>query len=85
MVTGCIVLLYISYAIPVTCLLIRGRDNITHGPFWMGPIGHFSNYVLLIWTLFTFIMYSFPSVQPVLPNSKPTSPSPPESLLIIQI
>ncbi|MCJ1314942.1 hypothetical protein MMC15_000256 [Xylographa vitiligo] len=69
MVTGCIVLLYISYAIPVTCLLIRGRDNIAHGPFWMGAVGLFSNYILLIWTCFTFIMYSFPSVQPVLPNN----------------
>ncbi|MCJ1479323.1 hypothetical protein MMC13_008008 [Lambiella insularis] len=69
MVTGCIVLLYVSYAIPVICLLIRGRDNIVHGPFWMGPFGLFSNYVLLIWTLFTLIMYSFPAVQPVLPNN----------------
>jgi hypothetical protein len=70
MVIACIVLLYISYAIPIICLLIKGRNNIPHGPFWMGPIGLFSNYVLLAWTLFTFIMYSFPSVQPVLPNSK---------------
>ena len=82
MVTGCIVLLYISYAIPVTCLLIRGRDNIAHGPFWMGAVGLFSNYILLIWTCFTFIMYSFPSVQPVLPNSKPTSSYPSKSLLM---
>ncbi|KZF20763.1 choline transporter [Xylona heveae TC161] len=65
MVTACIVLLYISYAIPVICLLIRGRNNIAHGPFWMGPIGLFCNIVLLAWTLFTLVMFSFPSVKPV--------------------
>lgn len=65
MITACIVLLYISYAIPVVCLLVRGRSNIKHGPFWLGPIGHVANYVLLIWTLFTLIMYSFPYVMPV--------------------
>ncbi len=64
MVTACIVLLYISYAIPVVCLLIKGRNNIQHGPFWMGSFGLFANCVLLCWTLFTLIMYSFPSVYP---------------------
>lgn len=77
MVTACIVLLYISYAIPVVCLLIRGRNNIRPGPFWMGPIGLFSNIVLLAWTAFTLIMYSFPSVRPVLPGSKFCSYFPP--------
>lgn len=65
MITACIILLYISYAIPVVCLLARGRSTIKHGPFWLGPFGLFSNYVLLAWTLFTLIMYSFPYVQPV--------------------
>jgi len=65
MITACIVLLYISYAVPVVCLLIRGRSSIKHGPFWLGPFGLFSNYVLLAWTLFTLIMYSFPYVKPV--------------------
>ena len=70
MVTACIVLLYISYAIPVICLLIRGRNNIRHGPFWMGPVGFVCNIVLLLWTAFTLIMYSFPPVKPVEPDSK---------------
>lgn len=69
MVTACIVLLYVSYAIPVICLLIRGRDNIRHGPFWMGKLGLFSNLVLLAWTTFTLIMYSFPPIQPVRPSN----------------
>lgn len=65
MVTACIVLLYISYAIPVVLLLMKGRDNIKHGPFWMGRFGLFCNYVLLIWTAFTLVMYSFPYSKPI--------------------
>ena len=69
MVTACIVLLYISYAIPVTCLLLKGRNNIPHGPFWMGPIGLIANIVLLCWTVFTLVMYSFPVVMPATGSS----------------
>ncbi|DAA76700.1 TPA_exp: putative Amino acid permease family protein [Trichophyton benhamiae CBS 112371] len=65
MVTACIVLLYVSYVIPVVCLLIKGRNNIQHGPFWLGKFGLAANIILLCWTLFTLIMYSFPSVYPV--------------------
>jgi choline transport protein len=65
MITACIVLLYMSYAIPVICLLIRGRSSIIPGPFWLGSVGLFSNIVLLMWTLFTLIMYSFPYAKPV--------------------
>lgn len=68
MVSACIVLLYVSYVIPVTCLLIRGRNNIKHGPFWLGPVGLFSNIVLLLWTVFTLVMYSFPSSYPAEPG-----------------
>ncbi|KAF1812679.1 amino acid transporter [Eremomyces bilateralis CBS 781.70] len=65
MVTACIVLLYVSYAIPIICLLIKGRNNIKHGPFWFGPVGLAANCVLLSWTLFTIVMYSFPYSMPV--------------------
>lgn len=65
MVTACIVLLYISYSIPIVFLLIKGRDNISHGPFWLGKLGMLANYVLLAWTLFTLVMYSFPPIMPV--------------------
>jgi choline transport protein len=70
MVTATITLLYLSYAVPVICLLIKGRNNIKHGPFWMGKIGLVSNIVLLAWTLFTFVMYSFPTYMPVTATSK---------------
>ena len=69
MVTACIVLLYISYSIPVVLLLMKGRDNIKHGPFWLGGFGHFCNYVLLLWTAFTLVMYSFPYAKPVTAGS----------------
>ncbi|KAK2747143.1 hypothetical protein FQN57_002400 [Myotisia sp. PD_48] len=65
MATACIVLLYVSYIIPVICLLIKGRDNIHHGPFWLGKVGLASNIILILWTVFTIIMYSFPAIQPV--------------------
>ncbi|KAF2639289.1 choline transport protein-like protein [Massarina eburnea CBS 473.64] len=65
MITACIVLLYLSYSIPVACLLIRGRSTLKPGPFFLGPIGLFANIVTLCWTLFTLVMYSFPYAQPV--------------------
>lgn len=64
MITACIVLLYISYSIPVICLLLRGRSTIGHGPFWLGRFGFVCNIVLLSWTFFTLIMYSFPYARP---------------------
>ncbi|KAJ9206539.1 hypothetical protein DTO164E3_780 [Paecilomyces variotii] len=64
MVTACICLLYFSYAIPIVCLLWRGRNNIQRGPFWLGPLGLASNIVVLLWTLFTTVFYSFPTVMP---------------------
>ncbi|KAF5003448.1 hypothetical protein FDECE_9998 [Fusarium decemcellulare] len=65
MVTACVVLLYASYAIPVICLLIKGRSNLAHGPFWLGKFGLACNVVLLVWLAFALVMYSFPPVYPV--------------------
>lgn len=65
MVTGCIVFLLLLYLVPVLCLLYKGRDNIEHGPFWLGKLGAFCNYVLVLWTVFGTVFYSFPAVMPV--------------------
>ncbi|KAK6595313.1 hypothetical protein QC760_009972 [Botrytis cinerea] len=65
MVIGCIVLPYISYSIPLLCLLHKGRDKISHGPFWLGKFGYFANIVTIVWTLFALIMFSFPINLPV--------------------
>lgn len=56
MIIGCIVLPYLSYTIPLLCLLNRGRDTISHGPFWLGGFGYFANIVTIFWTLFALIM-----------------------------
>ncbi|KAK4950462.1 choline transporter [Elasticomyces elasticus] len=70
MVTATIVLLYISYAVPIYSLLfVRGRNNIRHGPFWLGKIGMVANVVVLCWTVFTLVMYSFPYTMPVAPGN----------------
>lgn len=69
MVTGCIIFLMNSYAIPVLFLLWKGRNNVAHGPFWLGKIGLFCNIVLLCWTVFATIFYSFPAEMPVTAGS----------------
>lgn len=65
MVVGCITFLLLSYCVPILCLLYRGRDNIKHGPFWLGKIGYFANIVTVAWALFALIFFSFPSFMPV--------------------
>lgn len=65
MVTGCITFLLLSYAIPIGCLLYRGRNSIKHGPFWLGPIGLFANIMTLCWTAFACVFFSFPFSMPV--------------------
>ncbi|KAK6537799.1 hypothetical protein TWF694_010705 [Orbilia ellipsospora] len=70
MITACIVLLYFSYSIPIVLLLfVKGRANLKRGPFWLGKFGLISNYVVLLWTAFTFVMYSFPYYYPVVAGS----------------
>lgn len=64
LITGCIAFLLLSYVIPVICLLAKKRD-IAHGPFWLGKFGFFSNIVLLGWTVFSVVFFSFPPVLPV--------------------
>ena len=75
MVTACIVLLYASYSAPILCLWYRGRNNIHHGPFWLGKWGLVCNVVTILWTVFALVMYSFPSTMPVTVGSEsPVSP-----------
>ncbi|KAE8147043.1 amino acid/polyamine transporter I [Aspergillus avenaceus] len=64
MVTACITLLYVSYSFPIISLWYRGRDNIKHGPFWLGKLGLFCNIVTILWTIFCLVMYSFPATMP---------------------
>lgn len=65
MVVGCITFLLMGYAVPTLCLLYRGRNNIKHGPFWLGKIGLVANIVTILWTIFAVVFFSFPTVMPV--------------------
>lgn len=69
MVTACIMLLYASYVVPIVSLLYQGRDRIEHGPFWLGRLGFVCNVVVLAWTLFCLVIYSFPAVYPATTGS----------------
>lgn len=69
LVVGTITLLLLSYAIPVVCLLMKGRSNIRHGPFWLGKLGLFSNYITLFWTIFACVFFSFPFTMPATANN----------------
>jgi choline transport protein len=59
-----------SYSIPVLCLWYQGRDNIQHGPFWLGKLGLAANILTILWTIFSLVMYSFPASMPVTTSSK---------------
>lgn len=65
MMVGTITFLLLSYCVPVVCLLWRGRDTIEKGPFWLGKVGLVANWVLIAWTIFTIVFFSFPQTMPV--------------------
>ncbi|KAH7245381.1 amino acid/polyamine transporter I [Fusarium tricinctum] len=65
LVSGGILLQYITYSTCIACLLYHGRSNITPGPFWYPKVGLASNVVVLIWTSVALVFYCFPSFYPV--------------------
>lgn len=65
MVVGCITFLLLSYLVPTACLLFRGRNNIKHGPFWLGKLGLFANIMTIFWAIFALGFFSLPSFMPV--------------------
>lgn len=69
MVVGCITFLLLSYMVPTCCLLYRGRNNIKHGPFWLGKVGFFCNIITILWAIFALVFFSFPTSMPVSPNT----------------
>jgi amino acid transporter len=48
LVIGVIIFQYLSYSVPIVLLLIRGRNTIPHGPFWLGKFGFFCNIVTYV-------------------------------------
>ncbi|RMJ26583.1 Amino acid permease [Aspergillus sp. HF37] len=63
-----IVLQYMTYSAPIVFLLLKGRKNFVHGPFFLPKIGLAANIILLCWTLITTVFYCFPLYLPVVAN-----------------
>ncbi|KAF4465386.1 choline transport [Fusarium albosuccineum] len=59
-----ILLQYISYSIPVVLVLIQGRSNFQHGPFWYPKLGFVANIAMLAWTAVSLVFYCFPYYLP---------------------
>lgn len=74
LVTGCILMQYISYAIPVLLLMSQKRHLSRPGPFYLGNWGWLANGLLVAWTLFTLVFYSFPYVMPVTSSNMSMAP-----------
>jgi len=71
--------------VPIILLLIRGRNTLPRGPFFLGKLGLFCNWVTyfpsplsfpsqaemgsLLWTVFTTVFFCFPAVIPVEANN----------------
>lgn len=68
-ISGGVLLQYITYAIPAALLLIQGRRNLNHGPFFWPKFGPVANVVVILWTFLTLVMYSFPYFLPVTADS----------------
>lgn len=60
-----LLLQYISYSIPVVLMLLQGRANFQHGPFWYPRLGLLANVVMLAWALVALVFYCFPYYLPV--------------------
>ncbi|KAM5349538.1 hypothetical protein ACJ41O_006043 [Fusarium nematophilum] len=59
-----LLLQYISYSIPVVLVLVQGRSNFQHGPFWYPRLGLVANLVMLSWTVIALVFYCFPYYLP---------------------
>lgn len=76
LVTGCILMQYVSYSIPVVLLMLQNRKLSNPGPFRLGRWGWLANGILVGWALFTLVFYNFPFVMPVTGGNMSTYPSP---------
>ncbi|KIW16244.1 hypothetical protein PV08_06295 [Exophiala spinifera] len=64
-VSGGVLLQYITYATPAALLLLHGRKNLIRGPFFWPKFGPVANVIVILWTLLTLIIYSFPYFLPI--------------------
>lgn len=73
-ISSCTILLNLSYAIPITVLVIRGRSILTQyqtdeTPFKLGKWGWLCNVVSVIYVYVTNIFFCFPAAIPVNTNN----------------
>lgn len=52
--------LTVSYAMPILALLVTGREKLPPGPFKLGRIGPFLNWVSIVYCIITTIFFLFP-------------------------
>ena len=68
--SSCTILLNLSYALPITVLLLRGRSTITRfqtdeTPFKLGKWGYPCNIISVIFVYVTNVFFCFPAAIPV--------------------
>jgi choline transport protein len=65
--------LYLSYMLPIICMLFSGRRNLQnqdYGPFKLGrPLGIALNVLSIAWMTIVIIFSTFPTVMPVFPEN----------------
>ncbi|KAI5456040.1 amino acid/polyamine transporter I [Mariannaea sp. PMI_226] len=68
-VSGGILLQYLSYAICIVLLILKGRGKLDHGPFWYPRLGLLANIITLGWISVTLVFYSLPVTNPTTPTT----------------
>jgi choline transport protein len=73
-ISSCTILLNLSYAIPITVLVIRGRSTLTkyqtdETPFKLGKWGWTCNVTSIIYVYVTNVFFCFPAAIPVSTNN----------------
>lgn len=58
-----------SYALPVLCLVIRGRHLVAGAPFHLGKLGLVVNMITIVWILLAIVLFCMPTAIPVTASS----------------
>ncbi|KAF2166521.1 hypothetical protein M409DRAFT_23159 [Zasmidium cellare ATCC 36951] len=69
LISGGGITLQIAYAVPIICVVCRGREILPPRPYFdLGRWGYLINWVSLGWSVITLLFYSFPQYVPVVGN-----------------
>lgn len=58
-----------SYAMPVFCLVVRGRHLVDGAPFHLGKLGMVVNIITLVWIMLAIVLFCMPTAIPVTASS----------------